>query len=196
MSQGDSKDVIIIVRHGKPALSRKIWLDWKGYREWWKKYDEGGLALNQDVPNQVVAYAAESDLVVSSPLKRAFESAVRAAGREPDVLDPDLVEASLPPPRLGPLKLKPIVWGTLARIIWWFGWTDGLESHADAKIRVEKAATKLEEYAMGGKTVFVTSHGWYNRMLKGRLEKRGWDCVFKNGDLHWSARRFERPTNV
>lgn len=194
MSDGVAKDVIIIVRHGKPALSRKLWMNWRGYRKWWEQYDAGGLLLDQKVPEQVIAYAAESDLIISSPLRRAYESAVRAAGKEPNILDPDLVEASLPPPRLGPIRLRPKTWGVFARIWWWFGWTDGLESHSDTKIRVKRAATKLEDHASGGKTVFVTSHGWYNRMLKGQLEKRGWKCVFKNGDLHWSCRRFERLT--
>jgi hypothetical protein len=52
---------------------------------------------------------------------------------------------------------------------------------------------KLGEYAAGEKMIFVLAHGWFNRMLKGSLMKRGWKCVKQNGDLHWSHRRFERP---
>lgn len=38
-----SKDIIIIARHGKPALSRKVKLNWREYREWWKDYIEAAL---------------------------------------------------------------------------------------------------------------------------------------------------------
>jgi len=38
-----SHDTIIIARHGKPALSRKVQLTWREYREWWGQYDLGGI---------------------------------------------------------------------------------------------------------------------------------------------------------
>lgn len=187
-----SKNIIIIVRHGTPALSRKTQMDWRGYRTWWGKYDEGGLKETQKIPKKVKRWAERADVVISSPLRRARESALRITGREPDILDPDLVEAALPPPHLGALKFRPKTWGTYSRIIWYLGFSDGMESHIDARIRANRMAEKLEQQAQGGKIVFVTAHGWFNRMLKGSLKKRGWNCVKQNGDLHWSFRRFER----
>lgn len=56
----------------------------------------------------------------------------------------------------------------------------------------ERVCDKLDVEAAGGKLVFITAHGWINRMIKGSLKKRGWICVSQNGDLHWSFRRFER----
>lgn len=76
--------------------------------------------------------------------------------------------------------------------MWYIGWHDGMESHSKARARANLAAEMLETEAKGGKLIFVTAHGWYNRMLKGSLMKRGWTCVSQNGDLHWSFRRFER----
>lgn len=190
------KDTIIIVRHGKPALSRKVWLTWRGYRDWWKLYDAGGLAEQQKVPEKLTRLTGDADLVLSSSLRRAVESAEHLFGRAPDVVDPDLVEAALPPPHLGPIKLRPKAWGTLARIVWYVGWSDGMETHAQARARAEKMCDKLDDYAVDGKTVFITAHGWFNRMLKGSLMKRGWKCVSQNGELHWNHRRFERPTQT
>lgn len=191
-----SKDIIIIVRHGKPALSRKIQLDWRGYRAWWGKYDEGGLAEVQKIPKSVKKWAAKSDMSISSPLRRARESAERVLGHAPDVLDADLVEAALPPPHLGTLKFRPKTWGTFSRICWYWGVSDGMETHTEARIRADRMAEKLETYADGGKIIFVTAHGWFNRMLKGSLKKRGWDCVKQNGDLHWSFRQLERTSQI
>lgn len=186
------KDVIIIVRHGKPALSRKQKMDWRGYRSWWKDYDAGGLAETQKIPKRVTRLAKLADVIISSPLRRAVESAERLAGRVPDKVWPELTEAALPSPKLGPLKLRPKTWGTYARIVWYWGWSDGMENHTVARARAETVCDKLDIEAAGGKMVLITAHGWFNRMVKGSLKKRGWKCVSQNGDLHWSFRRFER----
>lgn len=189
-----NQDVIIIVRHGKPSLSRKVRLTWSEFLDWWKKYDEGGIVPDQKVPEKIKAYAKEADVIVSSPLRRAVESARLASGREPDVIEPGLIEAALPAPNTGPLKMGPKSWGTFSRCLWYVGWSGGMESHTDARARAEAMCDVLAEHASGGKLVFVTAHGWFNRMVKGSLKKRGWKCVKQNGDLHWSHRRFERPT--
>lgn len=189
-----TKDVIIIVRHGKPALSRKVRLDWRGYREWWGQYDIGGLKEVQKIPKKLKKLAAKADIFISSPLRRAVETAVLLRGSPPDLTDPDLIEAALPPPHMGKLKFRPKTWGTYSRILWYIGWSDGMETHRQARVRAEKMCDKLGDHAKGGKMVLVTAHGWFNRMLKGSLKKRGWTCVSQNGDLHWSFRRFERDT--
>ncbi len=189
-----TKDVIILVRHGKPALSRKVRLNWQEYRAWWDKYDDGGLADKQRIPKKVQAYANEADVLISSPLRRAVETARLLRGREPDLTDKGLVEAALPPPHLGRLKFRPKTWGTFARVVWFVGWSDGMESHSAARVRANTMAETLADHASGGKLILVTAHGWYNRMLKGSLMKQGWKCVSQNGDLHWSHRRLERET--
>jgi len=65
-------DTIIIARHGKPALSRKIRLTWREYREWWKNYDIGGLAENQKISKRLKPWAEKADIVISSSLLRAI----------------------------------------------------------------------------------------------------------------------------
>jgi broad specificity phosphatase PhoE len=189
-----SHDIIIIARHGKPALSRKVQLTWREYRKWWTQYDAGGLAEHQKIPKRLRRWTEKADVVISSSLLRAKESAALASGREPDFIFDELIEAPLPSPHLGPLKFRPKTWGTWSRIVWFWGWPDGMESHGQARKRANKMADVLAEHAEGGKIVYVSAHGWFNRMLKGSLKKRGWKCKSQNGDLHWSHRRFERPT--
>ena len=114
-----SEDMIIIARHGKPALSRKIRLDWRGYRAWWKQYDKGTIIPEQIVPKRLKEWAERADVRLSSPLPRAVDSLKLATGQDPDQLWPELVEAALPPPHLGRLKFRPKTWGTLSRIVWY-----------------------------------------------------------------------------
>lgn len=187
-------DTIILVRHGKPALSRKVRLTGPGFRSWWQRYDAGGIRAGQVPPKKVVKWAREADVVLSSPLPRAVQSAELAAGRAPDALLPGLVEAALPSPNLGPLTFRPKTWGTIARVLWFVGYSDGMESHTEARARAEAMCDTLADYARDGKTVYVQGHGWFNRMLKGSLMKRGWRLKSQNGDLHWSRRRLVRET--
>jgi len=189
-----STDIIIIARHGKPALSRKVKLNWREFRDWWKKYDAGGLLPEQKIPKRLQSWVEKADIVISSSLRRAIESAELASGRKPDFIYEELIEAALPPPHLGPLKIRPKSWGTWSRIAWYFGWSDGMETHRAARIRANHMCDVLAGHAKGGKIIYVSAHGWFNRMLKGSLMKRGWVCKSQNGDLHWSHRRFERPT--
>ena len=188
-------DTIVLIRHGKPALSRKVKLTGRGFRDWWIRYDEGGLKPDQKVPKKIQDWVEKADLVVSSPLRRAYESAELATGREPDERWIELIEAALPSPSLGPLKFRPKTWGTIARIIWAVGYSDGMESRAEARARAEAACDKLEAAAADGQTVLVLGHGWFNRMIKGSLMKRGWRLKSQNGDLHWSRRRLVRPSH-
>lgn len=187
-------DTIVLARHGKPALSRREWLNWRGYKYWWRLYDEGGLAKGQRAPNIIKALANEADKVISSPLRRAVETAELARGIPPDRMEPSLVEAALPPPNLGWIKLRPRSWGVLSRIKWCLGFSGGQESQKLARIRAESAASILSDEAAGGYFVFVTAHGWFNRMLRPALKRRGFTCTEDHGDLHWSYRRYERPT--
>ena len=190
-----STDIIIIARHGKPALSRKVKLNWREYRRWWKDYDAGGLAPNQKIPKRLKIWTNKADIVIASSLRRAVESAELASGRKPDFIYEELIEAALPSPHLGPLRIRPKSWGTWSRIAWYVGWSDGMEPHGSARIRANEMCDVLAEHAKGGKIIYVSAHGWFNRMLKGSLMKRGWKCMSQNGDLHWSHRRFERPSN-
>jgi len=191
----DPKDVIVIARHGKPALSRKVRLSWREFRAWWGKYDEGGLAEEQKIPPKIQAIAQEADILISSSLRRARETAYLLRGREADIVDEVFVEAPLPPPHLPFFKLKPKTWGTLARICWFWGFPDDMENVHDGRKRAAKAADILEGHAAGGKTVVLTAHGWFNRMIKTHLLRRGWVCVKDQGDLHWKFRRYERKTD-
>ncbi len=170
-------------------------MDWRGYRDWWKRYDAGGLADTQKIPEKLKTLVESADLIIASTLRRAVESAKLVSGRAPDFTYDNLIEAALPPPHLGGLKLRPKSWGTWSRIFWYFGWSDDMETHGEARARANAMCDVLADHAKGGKQVYVSAHGWFNRMLKGSLKNRGWKCVSQNGDLHWSHRRFERASD-
>lgn len=182
---------IALIRHGRPALSRNVRLTAREYRDWWARYDASGLRAGH-APAAHVGALVEGARVVSSPLPRARESARLArGGAEPDRVLAELVEAPLPPPPLGPLRLRPLTWGTISRLLWMAGHSSDGESAREAARRAARAADALEAMAMEA-PVAVFAHGWFNRMVGRELRRRGWRCARGRGDGYWSFRVYEK----
>lgn len=186
---------IVIVRHGRPALDRNAGprLDWRGYRAWWANYEVGSLAPGQAPPERLLRAAGGAAAIFASERPRAIETArAIAAGREVTA-DPLFNEAALPPPRWpAPVRCLPKTWNKIARVAWLLGHSDGDEGRRDAERRAARAAERLEREASGGGDVVLAAHGWFNRMIRPELIRRGWRCVRDGGDAYWSFRVYER----
>jgi broad specificity phosphatase PhoE len=185
---------ITLARHGEPALSRKCLLTSDQYRDWWARYELGGLLAGQTPPPELLATAQGAGVIFASTRQRAQETAVAiSAGREvtSDVL---FIEAPLPPPHFPSwFRLPPKYWGAVARF-WWhaFDHHDGQETRAQAEARAEQAAQKLIARAGTGEDVLVLAHGYFNHMVGRRLKADGWKLVHDQGFRYWSQRRYER----
>ena len=185
---------ITLARHGRPHADRTVRLNAAGYRGWWANYDTVGLHPDEMPPRDVVEEALRADILLCSSLPRSVETAKAVAPGRRVTVDPLFVEAPLPPPPLPPfLQLKPPTWGVLSRIVWWLGYSDGVESRTAASARAERAADVLVDAARGGDHVMMFAHGWFNRMLRPALQRRAYECVQDGGDAYWSFRTYE-PT--
>lgn len=184
---------VILVRHGRPALSREQRLDWQGYRSWWAAYGESGLTDGERPPKELANLAAEADCFVASPLPRARETAAHLAGDREILLDDVFVEAPLPAPQLPLVRLKPGMWNVLSRVFWKLGYSAAGESHKHAEVRAEEAASRLEALAARHSLVVLCAHGWFNRMTRRVLRARGWRCAYDGGDSYWAWRHYKPP---
>ena len=192
--------VIILARHGRPALDRSQPMGWRDYKTWWSAYDEGGLVEGEDPPEALLEAARSAEVVLASPLTRSLETARAVADGREIVTDPVFVEAPLPPPPIPGLRLKPGQWGVFARIAWWFGYSGGMESRRAAEARAEEAVDRVDAAARPAdgppRVVLVCAHGWFNRMMRPELLARGWRCVQDGRDHYWSFRRYELKKRI
>lgn len=185
---------ITLTRHGEPALSRKCMLTSDQYRDWWARYEIGGLRPGQTPPPELLATAAGAGVIFASTRQRAQETAAAiSAGREvtSDVL---FIEAPLPPPHFPSwFKLPPKYWGGVARF-WWhaFNHHDGQETRAEAEVRAGRVAAILIDRAETGEDVLVLAHGYFNHMVGRCLRNAGWALIHNQGFKYWSQRRYER----
>jgi broad specificity phosphatase PhoE len=188
-----SYGAILLVRHGKPALSRNVRLSARGYRRWWDDaYEIGGLMIDEAAPADVREFAEGAAAILTSTRRRAIESAALVRPGYTPAQDPDLIEAPLPtPPLPESFRVGPRIWGFISRFIWWyFGYSAGQESRREAEVRADRVAEKLIGLSQAG-DVMVVAHGFFNIMIGRALKKRGWRQIGREGFLHWNARRFE-----
>ena len=185
---------ITLVRHGEPALSRRVRLNAREYREFWARYEVMGLLLGQTPPAALTSFVAECDVLIASTRLRAIESAHAVGQGRPFERETLLVEAPLPPPRWPAwVRLSPRLWGFFARFWWWFfNHHEGEETRRQAEARADQAALKLQEIALEGRNVVVLAHGFFNFMIGRALRRRGWRMTLREGYKYWSTRRFER----
>lgn len=187
--------VITLARHGEPALSRKIRLNAREYREFWARYEVGGILAGQTPPAMLAALVEQGGVLVASTRLRAIESITVVAPDRSFQLEPLLIEAPLPPPPWPAwVRLSPRLWGFFSRFWWWFfNHHAGEESRREAEARADMAAGKLADLAAGGQDVVVLAHGFFNLLIGRALRKRGWRMTLREGYKYWSMRRFERP---
>lgn len=187
---------IIIVRHGRPQVIPKEGppMHWRDYKDWWATYELSSLKDGQTCPEHLLKEIGDDAILLSSARPRAIQTASHLGrGRE---VKPDAMfnEAPLPPPRLGPIPMRPKNWNKWARLLWMMGHSGGEEHVRDARRRAARAAETLIRTAeeSGGRDVVLAAHGWFNRMLRPELKKRGWSNVHDGGDKYWSFRIYEK----
>jgi broad specificity phosphatase PhoE len=184
---------IVLARHGEPALSRKCRLTSRQYREWWGRYELGGLLAGQSPPAHVLKAAKDAGIILTSTRLRSIETAKAAAPDRDFRRDALFIEAPLPPPPFPDIvKLPPRTWGVVSRLWWWFGHHEGQETRREAQARAGKAAGVLGDLAEGGQDVLLVAHGYFNILIGLELRRRGWRCVQDRGFKYWSTRRYER----
>jgi len=185
---------IILARHGEPALSRKCVITSTQYRDWWARYEDGGLLAGQTPPPTLVAAAQGAGAIYASTRLRAQQTAAAVADGREVMVDALFIEAPLPPPNFPDwFRLPPKYWGVVARF-WWhvFNHHDGQETRLQAEARARQAAQALIARAETGEDVLVFAHGYFNHMVGARLKADGWRLVHNQGFKYWSQRRYEK----
>ena len=132
--------------------------------------------------------------VFTSPLKRARESAALLAPGVTALVDPDFREADLPCAFHSSLRLRPELWGLVARSAWLCGWSGGVESFPAARRRAAKAAALLQARAAQNEVVALVGHGMMNILIAHHLRAAAWRGPRIPSRKHWQFGIYERPS--
>jgi broad specificity phosphatase PhoE len=180
------------VRHGKPDIDMTKPVSGAALDEWSARYDAAPLRAESLPPVRLREALASASLIVASDLRRARESALRAAPDKIPVLDPLYREAPLPVMKRLPLVMQARQWAVVARIAWYFGASRGCESLRDVRRRARAAADALTVFSDTHEVVALFAHGMFNRFLAHALLHRGWRGPRTPASAYWGFSTYVR----
>jgi hypothetical protein len=160
-------------------------VDGRALDQWAVRYDAAPLHPDSLPPDGLRKALAEATLVVASDLRRARESALRAAPGMVPVSDPLYREAPLPVMRMLPFVMQARRWAVAARIAWYLGASRGCESLNEVRRRARAAADALSLFSSTHRVVALFAHGMFNRFLSHALHRRGWRGPRTPASAYW-----------
>jgi broad specificity phosphatase PhoE len=185
---------IVLIRHGRSALGAEAdWLSQDGVLRRRAAYDRAGIAPEDSPPVAALAAVAQCEIVVSSDLARAIESAERLAPGRLIAQSPLLREAPLPVPPF-PLRLPLPAWDALMTVAWGYRMLQRREAAPAETARAAEAAQWLETVAQQANTIAVVTHVVFRRLLANQLAAVGWKLPTRGRSYKWwSVWTAERP---
>lgn len=183
---------ISIIRHGKSQYVHSGKVAFHEFSQWVENYDSYGIDAASSCPPLTLKKARSANVVISSNLKRAVESARLVIPHDNIISDPLFRETELPVGSMKwfGLKFKPQSWAIFLRILWFSGYSNDCESLGKARLRAEKAAQQLIDYAVRYQSVALIGHGFFNLLIANELQKKGWKSERKLGAKHWNCISF------
>lgn len=176
---------IILLRHGRPDFDIPKWMTSREIANAIRHYDMAGIATNSLPPQKAIDMANGVNALVCSHLLRSLQSAQKLTSHPIDLSDTLFREASLPSNNGSFLKLPPMAWFTIFRILWLLGYTKKGESISVTRQRAKQASKKLVEIAQLHQQVLLVGHGVFNQLIAKELHKAGWKASKKSPRKHW-----------
>ncbi|ELY4872011.1 histidine phosphatase family protein [Cronobacter sakazakii] len=177
---------IILMRHGRPDIAHSGAIGSRDMPGWISRYNEAGTG-NDLPPEASRALAARAGIVISSDLPRALSS-LKTMGCDPVQTDALYREAELPVHSIGRLRLSPLAWSGIFRMLWLCGLSGNAETLHAAKARAAMAAQNLAALADNAQSpVLLMGHGIMNRLIARSLVRQGWREIRKPEKGYWGA---------
>ncbi|MBM7605099.1 broad specificity phosphatase PhoE [Metabacillus crassostreae] len=185
---------ITLIRHGRSIHTDQTPVTCKELHNWVKKYDGVSIFEEKEYPREAIKKATEANVLLTSDLKRAKDSAsFLTKGRQVESHS-IFREVDLPIPsgNVFGIKFSPKTWLTLFRILWFCGYSNNNESLSHAQERVKKAAQFLINEARKHESVTVVGHGFFNLLVAKQLKNEGWISENKQSSKHWSCTTYNK----
>ena len=182
---------IILVRHGRPAISTKFRIGHHGFRDYIDAYEAAGLDPGSVPPEELQELASELTPVFTSSRPRSQESAKAIAPNAELIADPLFEEAPLASPKIPLIRLGVAAWAVMSRILWHVGYHPEIENYRRAKQRAKAAANILMFKAQEDGSAVLVAHGYFNAMIGRELSRRGFKKTGSHRVRFWNAVIYE-----
>ncbi|NIK87326.1 broad specificity phosphatase PhoE [Rhizomicrobium palustre] len=184
---------IVLVRHGKPAISTDHRTGHRGFARYIDAYEAAGLDPQSAPPEELQDLAKGIGAVYTSHRPRSQESAKAIAPHAELLSDTLFEEAPLASPPLPLIKLGVPAWAVMSRILWHAGYHPEIENYRRSKSRAKKAADLLTAKAKEDGTAVLVAHGYFNAIIGRELARRGFTKKGSHRVRFWNAVVYELP---
>lgn len=195
---------VSLIRHGRPAADLSTRITSRQFAAWLAAYDQAGLDPTLPPPPTLLSSLTHLPLLLTSPTRRALESAhllanalpapltLRPASAVAPEIAPDAVEAPLPTSVFWPLPSRPATLTVVARIRWLFRLAPATENKTAVTRRARRLAEELTARSREVGHVALVGHGYMHIFTRRALADLGWTCRHSHGHGYWSCAQFER----
>lgn len=183
---------IVLLRHGRPAVKNLGKMSGAGFQNWIDAYNSADLDLSCVPSAESVNAATECRAVVCSDLPRSIASAQSLGFTQLDLVERDFREMELPCANIPWLNCPASFWAVVFRVAWFLGYSTGVESYQQAKIRARHCAQRLIKIAQQNDSVVFVGHGFLNRFIAKELTHLGWQGQAKAARAYWGFAVYER----
>ncbi|MGA7673973.1 MAG: histidine phosphatase family protein [Rhizomicrobium sp.] len=184
---------IILVRHGRPAISTDHRTSHRGFRDYIDAYEAAGLDPESAPPDELQDLVKELTEVFTSDKPRSQDSARALAPNAELIADPLFVEAPLASPRIPLLRMSVPKWAVVSRILWHAGYHPEIENYRRSKHRAADAADILMARARDNGVTALVAHGYFNAIIGRELRRRGFRKTGSHRARYWNAVIYELP---
>lgn len=195
---------VTLIRHGRPAADLSTRITGRQFAAWLAAYDQAGLDHTLPPPPTLLSSLTPRPLLLTSPTRRAHESAHLLASAltaslahrpasdvAPEIV-PDAVEAPLPTSVFWPFPSRPATLTVVARILWHLRLASTAENQTAVTRRARRLADQLTDRSREVGHVALVGHGYLHFFTRRALVDLGWTCFHSDGHGYWSCSHFER----
>ena len=188
-------DQIVLIRHGKPDLTKSNWSSRKGALNYIADYDRARVFPSE---SPILCFDEVSlRYVFSSNTPRAVHTAELLVENKINIIaDARFREFERKIfwfPNIN-LYLPLQLWITLSRILWLIGLNSrNIETRTRAYMRAKKNANFLSKDAQQQRVSLLVAHGFHNKVVKDALKKMGWQAVRDGGHGYWAFQILAKP---
>lgn len=176
----------MLSRHGRPDWNNKVRIRGCELADYIRGRDNAPIDPSLPASDELQELARTTDVFAASTLRRSRESAHLLAPGAPLTVDVMFREVFTPTAIESRVRLPAKAWGAYARVRWLGGWSPGVESYKEAKLRARRAATELEMLSEARGNLLLAAHGIMNGLIAGWLRKDGWKGPFLRARHYWS----------
>jgi broad specificity phosphatase PhoE len=159
--------------------------------DWIRAYNASPLSELSKPALALQQLAQDCKFIVCSDLSRSIESAERIGKDKILLKSPQFSEAGLPYSNRVALRLPPLVWAAIFRVLWLLGYASNAESYGSAKIRAKQALSELVQLSKEYGHIMYIGHGIFNRLIVKELLKNGWRGSKRPSREYWGFTNYE-----